>query len=99
MNTSFIDGFRDMMELKFAENYDEKGDSWRDCDMEFLWNKMFEEMIEVTDHHAMDGYGQSELVDLALVAAMLWTREKNRMVEEKADNLPDNFLDGLYGRR
>jgi len=100
MDERFIDEFRDMMELKYAEHYPEKGDSWRTCDINFLWSKLFEEAIETTEA----GIGplrsaMSELVDLALVAAMLWQRERDILVEKKAAELPPNFLDGLSGRR
>lgn len=103
MDTGFIDEFRDMMELKYAEHHPEKGDSWKDCSISFLWDKFYEEVLEVCERAASqyepDKDTMSELVDAALVAAMLWAREKDNLIDHMAERLPENFLDGVYARR
>jgi len=103
MDTDFIDEFKGMMELKYAEHHPKKGDSWKDCSMGFLWDKFLEEAREVCERAASqyepDKDTMSELVDVALVAAMLWAREKKNLIDRLDEGLPQNFTDGLYAKR
>lgn len=99
----FIDEFKEALTLKYEEHHPEKGDSWKDCPLGFLWNKFYEEVSEVCERAAAqyepDGETVRELEDVALVAAMLWAREKENLMNSLAEKLPENFLDGVYARR
>ena len=103
MDTDFIHEFKGMMELKYAEHHPEKGDSWKDCSIAFLWDKFYEEVSEVCEKAAAQYEPMkdtmSELVDVALIVAMLWAREKENLMEHLAEGLPDNFTDALYAKR
>lgn len=72
----FIIAFCSKMEARYEEHRAEKGDSWRGCDKQFLYDKLDEEYVEVFQTSPKD-YDtlMSELVDLALVAAMCHARE------------------------
>ena len=103
MDTDFIDEFKDALALKYEEQHPEKGDSWEECSLAFLWDKLEEEAVEALAAGAAQ-YEPSkrvlnELEDVALVAAMLWAREKENLMDHLAGKLPENFLDGVYARR
>jgi len=103
MGTGFIDELKDALKLKYEEQHPEKGDSWEECSLAFLWEKLEEEAVEALAAGAAQ-YEPSkrvlnELEDVALVAAMLWAREKENLVNHLAEKLPDDFLVGLYGQR
>lgn len=71
-------GFAAAMERTMRKHDPEKGDSWTDCDLEFLINKLKEEFGEVLSSIDLDSNGPKiskhtidELVDLANIAMML----------------------------
>ena len=95
MEDGFIEEFKEALVLKYAEKHPEKGDSWKDCNLGFLWDKFYEEVLEVCERAAgqyePDKETMNELVDAALVAAMLWFREKENLINHLAEQLPEDF--------
>jgi len=90
-----VEKFAEAMTLVLSEHADEKGDSWKRCDIAFLQAKLQEEVKEYQDASGSFRKAQ-ELVDIANFCMMLYHRHVDEWVSEAADNLPDNFLDGLY---
>jgi hypothetical protein len=77
LHMDFIVKFSRAMDARYREHQPEKGDSWRDMSMAELRLKFREEWEELnrtvfSDHEQI----MSELVDLALLAAMCWARER-----------------------
>ena len=76
--------FTKEMERVMSENDKEKGDSWKTCDIEFLVDKLEEEIEEwkegndYREHYALMPYNldshKKELVDMANVCMMIWHR-------------------------
>jgi len=74
--------FAENMELVMRKHDSVKGDSWKLCDPDFLFDKFVEEFLEA--FHSTDETGvlrlndefRSELIDLANVSMMLWVRGK-----------------------
>ena len=101
IDTDFIDRFADALKKMYKKHFPRKGDSWTTCDLEFLNNKLLEEMAEVETSGGFIPIRMDELEDLALVAAMIWAREGEEFeaqVQRAADRLPANF-DPYPGRR
>jgi hypothetical protein len=92
-----IKEFAEEMERIMKENDEDKGDSWRDCSVEFLINKLWEEIEEfkhiVSPHiiYEKDNLPEKELTDIANVCMMLFHRLKiikgeNQMTQNKQTN-------------
>lgn len=81
--------FAEAMEKVMSRNDKEKGDSWKTCDMDFLVNKLKEEIREwEEDNDYNERYGLSpadmeELVDIANVCMMLFQRIKEKITTKK----------------
>jgi len=58
------------MENTLEKHQKKKGDSWKDCDIEFLENKLVEEYNEWKDSK-----DKHELVDIANICMMLYNRK------------------------
>jgi len=94
IDTDFIDEFAASLKRVYEKHFPRKGDSWKDCDIEFLNNKLLEEMFEVETSGRWIPIRMGEFVDLALVAAMLWARDNTEFeerVDRAAERLPDDF--------
>lgn len=101
VDTDFIDEFATTLKRVYKKHFPRKGDSWKDCDIEFLNNKLLEEMTEVETSGGWLPIRMDELVDLALVTAMIWARDRTEFeerVDRAAERLPANF-DPFPGRR
>jgi hypothetical protein len=66
-----LKAFAEQMERSLRENDSKKGDSWKSCDINFLANKLREEMDEIEE-----GGEPDEMVDLANICFFLWYRAK-----------------------
>ena len=62
------------MEVTLYKHQKEKGDSWNDCDLQFLLNKFDEEIKEFKEEHKPLAKAE-ELVDIANVCMMLFNRK------------------------
>lgn len=94
MDIDFIERFATQLQIKYIAHHPRKGDSWKDCDMEFLNNKLLEEMAEVENSGDFILSRMDELIDMALMAAMCWARESEKYeeaVDRLASKLPDGF--------
>lgn len=94
IDTGFIDEFASSLKRMYEKHFPRKGDSWKDCDIEFLNNKLLEEMAEVETSGGWIPIRMNELVDLSLVAAMVWARDNTEFeerVERAAARLPEGF--------
>jgi len=68
MNDSFIPFF-EAMEAEYERHHPEKGDSWKTCDRAYLENEVVRlSQVFVRTHDP------SELIDIANMCAMAWTR-------------------------
>jgi len=70
-----IQQFAEEMEKVMAKHDQKKGDTWKEPDERndtFLWGKLKEEYLECVS--AENEEGPRELVDLANICMMLWTR-------------------------
>jgi len=61
------------MEKVLAKHDEQKGNSWKTCDIKFLENKLIEEFEEWKNQPKRTGKGD-ETVDIANVCMMLWHR-------------------------
>ena len=75
--------FAEAMEKTMREHDPEKGDSWKDCQIKYLYIKLNEEFTEVETavYNRLHKAGKineisKELVDMANVSAMLWNRNE-----------------------
>ena len=75
--------FIDAMKLKLDLNQEEKGDFWATCDIEFLEDKLLEEIGEYLDE-SRHGKKSQELVDVANICMMLYHRHFNIWVMNAA---------------
>jgi predicted house-cleaning noncanonical NTP pyrophosphatase (MazG superfamily) len=82
------------MKLKLDQNQDKKGDSWVTCDMNFLENKLLEELHEYYDAESHMSK-RRELIDVANVCMMLATRHFGNFMKNDAEKYPDPI--GLEG--
>jgi hypothetical protein len=79
----FLSEFEDAMSLKYDQHREEKGDSWKDCDLPFLYKKLKEEVAEALALPPdVPGHSMGELEDVGLVAAMIWMREKGNLFKK-----------------
>lgn len=84
-----IKKFADAMETKMQENDSEKGDSWKTCDIWFLFKKLGEETGEVAelikDWEVKTEKLRGELADMSNISMMLWNRlgDLNRKNKER----------------
>ena len=76
--------FVESMKLKLDLNQEEKGDSWIDCNINYLENKLLEEIGEYLDE-SRHGKKSQELVDIANMCMMLHHRHFNIWAEEAAE--------------
>ena len=82
LHMQFIVEFTRKMDQRYREHRPKKGDSWRESDIDYLYVCLRDEHQEVQDLRLPDLTGKhpaenlmSELIDLALVAAMCHARE------------------------
>lgn len=75
--------FAEAMEKTMRKHDGNKGDSWKDCQINYLYIKLNEEFTEVETavYNRLHKAGKineisKELVDLANVSAMLWNRNE-----------------------
>lgn len=68
-----LNEFVQEMNNKLDENQEEKGDSWNDCDLQFLFDKLDEEIKEFKDEPKPLAKAH-ELVDVANICMMLYHR-------------------------
>lgn len=64
------------MERIMAEHDSEKADSWKECDMEYLADKIAEEYKEWENSLDINSFDSdpAELIDLANMCMMVWNR-------------------------
>jgi len=70
-----IEKFCEAMNNKMKRNQPVKGDSWKTCSILYLWDRLFEEIMELNmaDKSCFTDFGE-ELVDIANFAMMIWNR-------------------------
>ena len=73
VDIEFINDFALKLQIEYIAEWPDKGDSWRDIDIEVLLNKLLEEMAEVETAGDYLPTFLEELIDLGLVAAMVWS--------------------------
>lgn len=81
-----FNSFIEKMKLKLDLNQEEKGDSWATCDINFLENKLLEEIKEYLDEQR-HGRKSEELADIANVCMMLYHRHFNLWAEQAAEKM------------
>ena len=81
-----FDGFIEKMKLKLDLNQEEKGDSWTTLDIDFLENKLLEEIDEYLDERR-HGRKSEELIDIANICMMLNHRHFDLWVEASAEKV------------
>lgn len=78
-----LDKFIKKMRQKLILRYEKYGNSWVDCDIIFLENKLFEEINEYLNEQRYDRKSE-ELIDIANVCMMLHHRhlfkEQKRLI-------------------
>ena len=62
-----FDKFFDAMKAEYERHVPLKGDTWRTCDVGYLWNKL--QMISYVKVNDTD-----HLLDIANMCAMIWSR-------------------------
>ena len=67
------------MQATMRKHQKKKGDSWKDCDIVYLENKLVEEIEEY-----QKDYEPHELVDIANMCMMLWNRKMWKLAEQTA---------------
>lgn len=91
----FLEEFRDALALRYDLNRAKKGDSWKDCPRQFLIDKFEEEVAEarkaLNNPDAPLSRIHHELEDVAVVSAMIWVRERDRVLDKYAAMLPEDF--------
>lgn len=81
-----LHSFVEAMKLKLDLNQEKKGDSWTTCEIDFLENKLLEEIKEYLDE-PRHGKKSQELGDIANVCMMLYHRHFNLWAEEAAERM------------
>lgn len=78
-----LDGFIEKMRRKLNSKQEKNNDSWVICDIDYLENKLFEEINEYLED-SRHGRKSEELIDIANVCMMLhhrhldlWTKQLN----------------------
>jgi hypothetical protein len=87
-----LNEFAKAMSRTLDENQEKKGDSWNDCDLQFLLNKLDEEIKEFKDELKPLAKAE-ELVDVANICMMLY----HRYVDIWAEKV-NNFLENHSGK-
>ena len=60
--------FDSAMDAEYMRHFPEKGDSWKTCEVEYLWS----ELHRITQYIPVNNV--SHLLDIASVCRMIWTR-------------------------
>ena len=76
-NEKAVETFSGYMLMYMDKHQKNKGDSWKTCDIEFLEDKLQEEMAEYTRSNCED---KAELIDIANIAMMLWLRKTHELI-------------------
>ena len=76
-NEKAVETFGGYMLMYMDKHQKNKGDSWKTCDIEFLEDKLQEEMAEYTRSNCED---KAELIDIANIAMMLWLRKTHELI-------------------
>lgn len=76
-NEKAVETFAGYMLMYMDKHQKMKGDSWKTCDIEFLEDKLSEEMTEYVFSKCED---KAELIDIANVAMMLWLRKTHELI-------------------
>lgn len=81
--------FVELMKLKLDLNQEKKGDSWITCDIEFLEDKLGEELEEYlkTKNDAQFYRSAQELVDVANICMMLHHRYIDVWAKQAAEKM------------
>ena len=66
--------FAEMMESVLSDHDGDKGDSWKDIDIDVLWPQFHEKYDDLSCFCCNDQDDQDNLIDLANYAMMLWHR-------------------------
>ena len=85
--------FVEEMERVMRKHDPKKGDSWKNCPMSFLFDKLKEEYREIPKINSIDAdFGLKierqdeiikEVIDVANICMMIWNRLRIRKKEEK----------------
>jgi len=81
---TFMGFFKEVLreaELVYQTHEPEKGDSWRTCDIQFLEDKLADEVREVQNATLVDGKFK-EILDVINIALMLGVRLDKERQEE-----------------
>jgi len=91
----FIDEFVELVKIKYDKDHNE---NWREDPLNALWGNFYEKIVELCSKSIIKHVSEKEimegLVDVALMASILWTRDKENMINRLADQLPEDFLKG-----
>ena len=80
--------FREVMRARLRINQDEKGDSWVTCDIEFLEDKLLEEIEEyLSAKKHVDK--KEEAIDIANICMMLYNRHFGAMINRDVELMGD----------
>ena len=70
--------FIEAMREEYLRHYPEKGDSWKTCDIQYLW-KVLDRATQRQDYRVNS---IDHLIDIANICAMLWLRTSEKTGEE-----------------
>jgi hypothetical protein len=71
-------GFLKAMRKEFYRHFPEKTDSWKDCDIGYLYNKFYEVYAKFQNTKDDSKKEFDELVDMALMIFMIGQRRLNK---------------------